>query len=184
MGLFDLFAKEKQKVQNDTNQPSMMSIEDCIDAYKNIDGWEMVASFSVGGFEWLGFPEKESNKMICISSQKTTIVNCDNGEIKDCVAEYDEEELVAICDAFPNEEIKIAGQYGGKLPLISACGDEIIIQKTKDSIMTITFFDSKGKETVIYNNYSAYVYGFSCNGNYFVIADDGGINILKRQGNL
>lgn len=183
MGLFDLFKKEKQKVQGNTHQSSMTNIEDCIDAYKNINGWEIVASFSVGGFEWLGFSEEQPNKMTCISSHKTTIVNCDSGKMEECVAEYDEEELIAICDAFPNEQIKIVGQYGGKLSLISGFGEEIIIQRTSDCIMTITFVDSKGKEMVIYNNYDAYVCGFSYDGNYFVIADDGGIDILKRQGN-
>ena len=54
--------------------------------------------------------------MIIISSQKTTILDCDNGKIENCMIDYDEEELIAICDKLPDEQILIAGEYGGNLP--------------------------------------------------------------------
>lgn len=119
--------------------------------------------------------------MICISSQKTTILNCDSGEIKECNADYDEQEFIAICDGLSNEQITIAGQYGGNLPLISGKGEQVIIQETKEHIMTITFVSISGEKTIIYYNYSAYICGFSYDGNYFVLADDGGIVIIKRK---
>ena len=46
--------------------------------------------------------------MIIISSQKTTILDCDNGKIENCMIDYDEEELIAICDKLPDEQILIA----------------------------------------------------------------------------
>ena len=159
----------------------MMSITECIEAYKKINDWELVTSFSVGGFEWLGFSKEKPNNMICISSQKTTILNCDSGEIKECNADYDEQEFIAICDGLSNEQITIAGQYGGNLPLISGKGEQVIIQETKEHIMTITFVSINGEKTIIYYNYSAYICGFSYDGNYFVLADDGGIVIIKRK---
>ena len=64
----------------------------------------------------MGFTKKISNKMIIISSQKTTILDCDNGKIENCMIDYDEEELIAICDKLPDEQILIAGEYGGNLP--------------------------------------------------------------------
>ncbi len=48
----------------------LMNYDESIRACQHIDGWKFVTSFSVGGFEWLGFSKKISNKMIIISSQK------------------------------------------------------------------------------------------------------------------
>lgn len=158
----------------------MMNEIECIEAYKKVNGWELVTSFSVGGFEWLGFSKEKPNKMICISSQKTTILNCDSGEIEECDADYDEQELIAICDLLPKEQITIVGQYGGELPLTSGKGEQVIIQKSKEHIMTITFVAIDGGETIIYHSYSAYICGFSYDGNYFVLANDGGIVVIKR----
>lgn len=56
---------------------------------------EIGNKFSVGGFEWLGFSKEISNKMIIISSQKTTILDCNNGKIENCMIDYDEDELIA-----------------------------------------------------------------------------------------
>lgn len=103
----------------------MMNYADCMEAYKNIDGWQVITSFSVGGFEWLGFSKEQPNKMICISSQKTTIVNCDSGEVEDCIVDYDEQERIAICDRLQNEQMEITGQFGGDLPLVSAKGEKV-----------------------------------------------------------
>lgn len=158
----------------------MMNDTDCIETFKKIKGWELVSSFSVGGFEWLGFSKEKPNKMICISSQKTTILNCDSGEMGECNIDYDEQELIAICDELPNEQITIAGEYGGELPLTSGKGEQVIIQETKEHIMTITFVSINGEKTIIYYNYSVYTCGFSYDGNYFVLADDGGIVVIKR----
>ena len=69
----------------------LMNYDESIRACQHIDGWKFVTSFSVGGFEWLGFSKKISNKMIIISSQKTTILDCDNGKIENCMIDYDEE---------------------------------------------------------------------------------------------
>lgn len=49
----------------------LMNYDESIRACQHIDGWKFVTSFSVGGFEWLGFSKKISNKMIIISLLKT-----------------------------------------------------------------------------------------------------------------
>ena len=112
----------------------LMNYDESIRACQHIDGWKFVTSFSVGGFEWLGFSKKISNKMIIISSQKTTILDCDNGKIENCMIDYDEEELIAICDKLPDEQILIAGEYGGNLPDTTNKGERVLIQKTKEYI--------------------------------------------------
>lgn len=96
-----------------------MNIKECLEAYKKIEGWSIVANFSVGGFEWLGFSKEKTNKLICISSQKSTLVDCENGKIEECNVVYDEKEFLAICEQLPNEQIAIAGEYGGNLPATS-----------------------------------------------------------------
>lgn len=157
-----------------------MNFDESINACQTIEGWELVTSFSVGGFEWLGFSKENPNKMIIISSQKTTVLDCDNGKLENCTIDYDEEELIAICDKLPNEQILIAGEYGGRLPETTNKGEQVLIQETNEHIMTITFILNYSKEIKVYENYSAYICGFGYNGNYFVIANDGGIIVIKR----
>lgn len=158
----------------------LMNYDESIRACQHIDGWKFVTSFSVGGFEWLGFSKKISNKMIIISSQKTTILDCDNGKIENCMIDYDEEELIAIRDKLPDEQILIAGEYGGNLPDTTNKGERVLIQKTKEYITTITFIPGQSDEIKVYENYGAYICGFSYDGKYFVIANDGGIIVIKR----
>ena len=104
----------------------LMTFDESINACKNIDDWKFVTSFSVGGFEWAGFSKENPNKLIIISSQKTTILDCDNGKLENCIVDYDEEELIAFCDKLPSEAILIAGQYGGKFPEVTNQGERII----------------------------------------------------------
>ena len=119
-------------------------------------------------------------QIIIISSQKTTILDCDNGKIENCMIDYDEEELIAICDKLPDEQILIAGEYGGNLPDTTNKGERVLIQKTKEYITTITFIPGQSDEIKVYENYGAYICGFSYDGKYFVIANDGGIIVIKR----
>lgn len=157
-----------------------MNYDESIQVCQHIDGWKLVTSFSVGGFEWLGFSKENPNKMIIISSQKTTILDCDNGTLENCTIDYDEEELIAICDQLPNEQIFIAGEYGGRLPDTTDKGERVLIQETNEHIMTITFILNQSKKVKVYENCGAYICGFSYDGNYFVIASDGGIIVIKR----
>lgn len=159
----------------------MMTAIDTANACKSINGWKISASFSVGGFEWLAFSKEQPGKMIIISSQKTTIVDCNNGKIVECNIAFDETELIAYCDRLPDEKLSIAGEYGGTLPSISGKGEKIIINTTDDHIMRIVFVKNMISRTLIYHSYNAYICGFSYDGDYFVLADDGGILILKRQ---
>lgn len=158
----------------------MMTSFESVNALNNIANWKVVTYFSVGGFEWLGFSQYKPNKMIIISSQKSTILNCDNGEIEECLVEYDEQELIAICEKLPNERILIVGRYGGELSKNSKHGEKVRIETNEKFITTVMFFSVCEKEYVIFQNYGFYTCGFSYDGNYFVLADDGGIIVAKR----
>ena len=78
--------------------------------------------------------------------------------------DYDEEELIAICDKLPDEQILIAGEYGGNLPDTTNKGERVLIQKTKEYITTITFIPGQSDEIKVYENYGAYICGFSYDG--------------------
>ena len=158
-----------------------MNIIEVQKALGTLKDFEIVTEFSVGGLEWISFSKENKGKLLVISSQKITVVDCDNGQIKECSADYDEEELVAYCEEFPSEELSLSGQYGGELPSSSGKGEKISASTDENHIVTIIFSQAGAEDVMIYNSYAAYVYGFSYDGDYFVLADDGGIIILKRK---
>ena len=92
-----------------------------------MEGWELVKEIVVGGLEWVGFSKTDTGKLLCISSQKTTLIDCFSGEVLPCNCEYDEETRIAYCDELPDEEIGIAGYYGGQLPDRSITMDFILV---------------------------------------------------------
>lgn len=148
--------------------------------YSKIDDWQMVKEIVVGGLEWIGFSKVDTSKLLCISSQMTSLIDCCSGEFIQCDCDYDEELQIAYCDKLPDEEIEIAGQYGGKLPSNSIQGDKIGIKTSENFITTVTFSSVQGDESIIFQNYGFYTCGFSYDGKYFVFAQDAGISLLKR----
>lgn len=58
-------------------------------------GWCKIAEFSVGGLEWIGFTKKQPNKLLCISSQYISLIDCENGETIKCDTAYDEVNHIA-----------------------------------------------------------------------------------------
>ncbi|MBP3609515.1 MAG: hypothetical protein J6J42_04160 [Lachnospiraceae bacterium] len=156
-------------------------------AIEKMDKWEKTAEHSVGGFLWLGFSRQQTNKLICISSEYTSVMDCDTGEIKECDADYDEEKYIAVCDCFPTEVIDIYGQYGGYPVLETPQGESISIQTQEElyagKIVKRYKIQVSTPDSVVelYNNYGYYVCSFSVCGNYFVLADDAGITVRKRK---
>ncbi len=148
--------------------------------YKKLADWELVKEVVVGGLEWVGFSKINARKLLCISSQKTTIIDCFSGEIFECSCEYDEEAAIAYCDELPNEEISIAGYYGGKLPDSSVQEDSVSVNK-EDLITTVLFSSAQGNKSMIFRNYGFYTCGFSNDGKYFVFAQDAGVTVLRRS---
>lgn len=148
--------------------------------YTAMAGWKLVKEFVVGGLEWVGFSKINSGKLLCISSQKSTLTDCDSGETLRCNCEYDEQSLIAYCDELPDEEISIAGDYGGNLPDCSIQGDRVKVNK-EDPKTTVIFSSAIGKKHVIFNDYGFYTCGFSHDGKYFVFAQDVGVTLLKKK---
>ena len=96
----------------------VLGVENMWIAVDRLTNWECVKEFSVGGLEWIGFSKEYYNKLLCISSQKCTLVDCKTGIIDECDCEYDELTHTALCSLLPNEMINISGQYGGKFHVL------------------------------------------------------------------
>ena len=167
----------------------MMNNLQMYEALKNLTGWELVDGFSVGGFEYMGFSKMNSHKLIIISSQMETVYDCEDKSLTEMVADIDEKEFVAISDLFPDEIIPIATYWGGSMPHETAQGERVEISYYGEHVISgkelkyqqIQFIDKSGDRNLIYDNYPCYVCGFSYDGNYFALADDGGVMIIRRK---
>lgn len=151
---------------------------------EGINNWRIAFEHSVGGFEYIGFSKNQSGKMICISSQCISLIDCNSNEKIECDAEYDEKEFIAICGKLDNEVIPICGIGGGELSHSTSQGDSVILKTITDENgwqkTRLSFNSSNGENKEIYNNYGYYACGFSDDGNYFAFVDDLGITVMNR----
>jgi len=164
-----------------------------IPAAETPNGWVHKGVFAVGGFEYFGFT-KTSSMMLVISSQGRGLYDLEKNDLiarDDSTFEIDETFL--ICDGFDvlqGEKFLLAGKYDGSMLPVSNSRHENLrkvspLYPCEDLIFQPPFEDCllKGhnKNCVrIYRGF-LYCYGFSFCGNYFVIADDGGITYWERE---
>lgn len=71
-----------------------------------MDDWIKTAQFSVGGFLWTGFSKNRTNKLICISSEYISVIDCDTGKVEVCDGDYDEDGYIAIYDINADKYVK------------------------------------------------------------------------------
>ena len=150
---------------------------------ENCRGYKKIFEISIGGFLYLAFLPDAYHKILCISSDYMSIIDSENGQVTPIDGDYDEVELVAMCEGC-DSSISIAGQYGGSLPLDN--GEDIRVTMEKDQsgkYPILTIFWEKDKETrvQIYKGYLPYIFGFSPDGEYYAYADDGGLTVLKKD---
>ena len=152
-----------------------------------MDGWIKTAQFSVGGFLWTGFSKKQTNKLICISSEYISVIDCDTGLVEVCDGDYDEDMYIAMCDYLPGEVIDIYGQYGGNPIHITSKEERVTIHTKEDTygnkmvIRYKIYFSTSDSNIEIFDNYGYYICSFSPCGNYFVLARDAGVTVWKRK---
>ena len=150
---------------------------------ENCRGYKKIFEISIGGFLYLAFLPDAYHKILCISSDYMSIIDSENRQVTPIDGDYDEVELVAMCEGC-DSPISIAGQYGGSLPLDN--GEDIRVTMEKDQsgkYPILTIFWEKDKETrvQIYKGYLPYIFGFSPDGEYYAYADDGGLTVLKKD---
>ena len=150
---------------------------------EKISGWNISIEKSVGGLEFIGFSKLCPNKLLCISSQKITVMDCEKSTIKECDGDYDESALLAVCDELPDEQITIAGQYGGELSDYTIQGERLFVSEKHNGRLVkykVEFVTAQQEKIIIHDDYGFYTCGFSYDGNYFAFAADVGVCILKR----
>ena len=150
---------------------------------ENCREYKKIFEIGIGGFLYLAFLPDAYHKILCISSDYMSIIDSENGQVTPIDGDYDEVELVAMCEGY-DTPIPIAGQYGGKLPLDN--GKDIRVTMDKDQseeypILTIYWGKDEEAKSQIYKGYLPYIFGFSPDGRYYVHADDGGLTVLKKD---
>lgn len=76
-------------------------------------GWEC-NTLAVGGLMYIGFSDVQTEKLICISSQAQSVINCKTMQKTYCDENYDENDLIACAEELGDEIIKIAGDLHNK----------------------------------------------------------------------
>ena len=150
---------------------------------ENCREYKKIFEIGIGGFLYLTFLPNAHHKILCISSDYISIIDSENGQVTPIDGDYDEVELVAMCESY-DSPIPIAGQYGGNLPLDN--GKDIRVTMDKDQseeypILTIYWGRDEEAKSQIYKGYLPYIFGFSPDGRYYVHADDGGLTVLKQD---
>jgi len=95
------------EIENNNRQVVCVKLENI----PNVDapaGWKRI-EIAVGGLLYVGFSDVDTKKLICISSQGQSVINCETGEVNFCDENYDEFELTAIAEELGNEIVHIAG---------------------------------------------------------------------------
>lgn len=150
-------------------------------------GWERHI-LAVGGFMYVGFSEIHTEKLICISSQGQSVIDCETLQKTYCDENYDEHELIACAEELGDELIRIAGICGGGLRHSSNDGNflaKVAPFWPREQIIFMPDFHSwytaPDKCQIICDDYEIRAYGFSKCGRYFVIATSSDLTIFRKQ---
>ena len=149
-------------------------------------GWEC-HTLSVGGLMYVGFSDIHTEKLICISSQGQSVINCKTMQKTFCDENYDEDDLIAYAEELGDEIIRIAGDMGGGLRIGTKEGN--FLQKIapywpKEQIIFCpnyqSLYSAPDKCRNVFEDYGIKAYGFSKCGNYFVIATSSDLTVYKK----
>lgn len=150
-------------------------------------GWKC-DTLAVGGLMYVGFSEIHTDKLVCISSQGESVINCKTLKKTYCEENYDETDLTAYADELGAEHIRIVGVGGGGLRHYSNDGN--ILERVapfwpKEQIIFmphfLSWYSSPKACRIIFNAYEIKAYGFSKCGAYFVIATSSDLTIFSKQ---
>ncbi|MGE7689723.1 hypothetical protein ACQKMI_10955 [Lysinibacillus sp. NPDC097214] len=165
-----------------------------IPSAKSPVGWTFKGNFSIGSFEYFGF-DVSSDLLLVVSSNGRGIIDLARAEkiSRDYTDDFVLDETLLICEGFDvlkDKSIKLASKYGGSiLPVSNKFGDCLQrvspLYPCEDIIYQPAFEDClvEGHNKNCVRIYRGFLdcYGFSFSGNYFVIADDGGILFWERN---
>ena len=154
------------------------------------DGWEREI-FAVGGLMYIGFSNVATEKLIVISSQGQSIIDCQTWEKTWCGENYDEENLTAWAEPLGSEVVPIAGQGGGGLRRFSPAGEHLELAAPfwpKEQVIFmppyVLWHQHPERCTVLLDDYRVLAYGFSKCGRYLAVATSSDVHIFKRTGEI
>ena len=183
-----------QSTEFQQHRESIGNLLDEIPTAEAPKGWVYKGCFAIGGFEYFGFSE-DSSILFIASSQGRGLIDMQKSEkiARDHSEDFEIDETFLTCNGFDvlqNKKIKLAGKYGGSMLPVSNIHNENLrkvspLYPCEDIIFQPPFEDCFSKRhnkncVRIYRGF-LYCYGFSFCGNYFVIADDGGINYWEKE---
>lgn len=151
-------------------------------------GWEK-ETFAVGGLMYVGFSDLQTEKLVVVSSQSQSVIDCRTGEKVYCTENCDEEDLIACAEPLRDELVPIAGLGGGGLRRFSRAGDGLDRAAPywpKEQIIFMPQYASWYQRpracTLIFDDYAPLAFGFSRCGNYMAVATSSEVEIYKRTG--
>lgn len=182
------------KKTEDENRTRLQNLVKQTQEMEEPNGWRKTV-FAIGGLSEIGFSKQNSNLLLIISSQGRGLVDCKSSELieRDYDTNWDwidSYEMTAQgIGILSNEQIFVSGLHGGGLPLMNRNGDGLLYMATEWPIIDIIFepnFKSIYKENEakecfrIFHDYELRAFGFSYDGETFVIATSSEINIYRK----
>lgn len=149
-------------------------------------GWQEF-SFAVGGLLYIGFSETYTEKLICISSQRQSLIDCETGAKVYCDENYDEHNLIACAQELGDEIVPIAGIGGGGLRLCSEAGDfleRIAPYWPQEQVIFMpkyaSWYSKPEQCSVIFEDYEIRACGFSRCGRYMAACSASDLKIFRK----
>lgn len=151
-------------------------------------GWEK-ETFAVGGLMYLGFSVVQTEKLVIVSSQGQSVIDCRTWKKTYCTENYDERDLIACAELLGDELIPLAGEGGGGLRRFSPAGDGLDRAAPfwpKEQIIFMpqyaSWYQSPETCTVIFDDYGPLAFGFSRCGSYMAVGTSSEVDIFRRIG--
>ena len=138
---------------------------------------------------YIGFSNVQTEKLVVISSQRQSVIDCRTREKVYCEENFDELDLFACAEPLRDELVPIAGEGGGGLRQYSPVGD--ILDRAapfwpREQIIFMprypSWYQCPEACTVIFDDYAPLAFGFSKCGNYMAAATSSEVNIFQRTG--
>lgn len=151
------------------------------------EGWTKT-ELGIGGLLYVGFSQVHTEKLICISAQGQSVIDCNTAEVTFCEENYDEFELLACAPMLGEEMIQISGEGGGGLRRMTKNGDFlacVMPEWPKEKVIFMPQYHTWYMEpefcSIVFEDFEILVYGFSPCGKYFVVGTSHTLAIYCKQ---
>ncbi|MCI9248741.1 MAG: hypothetical protein HFG99_06245 [Dorea sp.] len=150
------------------------------------DGWQKT-TYAVGGLMYVGFSNMHTEKLVVISAQGQSIIDCNTGGKTYCDENYDEDDLIALADELGDEIVPIAGDGGGGLRRYSKDGNMLASAAPFWPMEKIIFMpnyrhytQNPDKCTILFDDYELKAFGFSKCGNYMAVCNSHTLDVFRK----